>query len=160
VPSAAAGVMIGVSTLRKSWWSSQSRMARTIVARTRIAAHWRDERSHKWRFSIRELDAVLFRLDRVRVGDAKRLEAAHVDLEAAWNPWRARVRLDYAAYDHAALLRHRLGNLEILFRNIAAEDYRLTDASAIAHLQENQFAFAGFSVTPALDGHFLIDVLV
>jgi hypothetical protein len=84
-----------------------------------------------------KLDAVLLGLDRVRVGDAKRLDAAHVDLVAAWYPWRARVRLDYAAHDQAALLRHRLGNLEILFRNIAAEGYRLTDARAIAHLQKD-----------------------
>jgi hypothetical protein len=106
-----------------------------------------------------KLDAVLFGLDRVRVGDAQRFEAAHVDLEAARNPRRARVGLDQAAHDHAALLRQRLGDLEILLRNIAAEGDRLADARAVAHLQENQLALAGFGVTPALDRHFLIDVL-
>ncbi len=106
-----------------------------------------------------ELDPMFLGGDGIGVGDAEGFEVADVELETAGDAGGAWFGAHEAPDDDAAFLGEGLGDLEVVGRDVVAEDDGLAHAGAVAHLEEVELAFAGFVVEPALEGDFCADVV-
>ncbi len=105
-----------------------------------------------------ELDAMILGRNWISVGDLDDGQIADIQFVAAGNAGCTLFSLDCPRDGQAAFLRQLYGLLEQFGRDIALEEDGLTDAGAVAQLNELQPSFAGLVVDPTLQGHFLADM--